>query len=87
MRKIWKELMDGYVWILDADLRQFFDTIDQEKLVDLIAEEISDGRVLQLVRTILRSGVVEGDYWQPTLTGVPQGGVVTPQVMLPNVRY
>jgi len=78
MRKVWRELMAGYLWVLDADLRQFFDTIDQEKLIDLIAEEIIDGRVLQLVRDILRSGVVEGGYWEPTLTGVPQGGVASP---------
>jgi RNA-directed DNA polymerase len=78
MRKVWRELMAGYVWVVDADLRQFFDTIDQEKLIDLIAEEISDGRVLRLVRDILRSGVVEGGYWEPTLTGVPQGGVASP---------
>ncbi len=78
MRKVWRELQAGYLWIVDADLRQFFDTIDQEKLIDLIAEEISDGRVLQLVRDILRSGVVEGGCWQPTLTGVPQGGVASP---------
>jgi len=78
MRKVWRELMVGYVWVVDADLRRFFDTIDQERLIDLIAEEISDGRVLRLVRDILRSGVVEGGYWQPTLTGVPQGGVVSP---------
>ena len=58
MRKVWRELQAGYLWIVDADLRQFFDTIDQEKLIDLIAEEISDGRVLQLVRDIMRSGVV-----------------------------
>jgi len=49
MRKVWRELNAGNFWIVDADLRQFFDTIDQEKLVDLIAEEISDGRVLQLI--------------------------------------
>ncbi len=78
MRKVWRELQAGYLWIVDADLRQFFDTIDQEKLIDLIAEEISDGRVLQLVRDILRSGGVEGRSWQPTLTGVPQGGVASP---------
>ncbi|MFC1671856.1 group II intron reverse transcriptase/maturase [Planctomycetota bacterium] len=78
MRKVWRELNAGYVWVVDADLRQYFDTIDQEKLIDLIAEEISDGRVLQIVRDILRSGVVEGEYWQPTLTGVPQGGVASP---------
>jgi RNA-directed DNA polymerase len=78
MRKVWRELNAGNFWVVDADLRQFFDTIDQEKLIDLIADEISDGRALRLVRDILRSGVVEGGYWQPTLTGVPQGGVASP---------
>ena len=78
MRKIWRELNAGHFWIVDADLRRFFDTIDQEKLVDLIAEEISDGRVLQLIRDILHSGVIESGNWQPTLTGVPQGGVASP---------
>ena len=78
MRKVWRELQTGSLWVVDADVRQFFDTVDQEKLVDLIAEEISDGRVLGLIRSILRSGVIEGGYWQPTLTGVPQGGVASP---------
>jgi RNA-directed DNA polymerase len=78
MRKVWRELQAGKVWIVDADLRQFFDTISQEKLIDRIAEEISDGRVLSLIRDILGSGVIEGGYWQPTLTGVPQGGVASP---------
>jgi len=78
MRKVWRELLKGYCWVVDADLRQFFDTIDQEKLIDLIAEEISDGRVLQLVREMLRAGAMERGYWRPTLTGVPQGGVASP---------
>ncbi len=59
-------------------MRQFSDTIEQERLVDLVAEEISDGRVQRLIRDILGSGVLPGDCWQPTLTGVPQGGVVSP---------
>ena len=78
MREVWKALMAGYEWIVDADLRQFFDTIEQERLIDLVSEEISDGRVLNLIRHILRSGVLEGGCWQPTLTGVPQGGVASP---------
>jgi RNA-directed DNA polymerase len=78
MRKVWQELNAGCNWIVDADLHQFFDTIDQEKLIDFIAAEISDGRVLQLVRDILRAGVMEGGCWKPTLTGVPQGGVASP---------
>ena len=55
-----------------------FDTICQEKLVDLIAEQISDGRVLGLIRAMLGAGVMEGGYWRPTRTGVPQGGVASP---------
>ena len=78
MRKVWRELNEGNVWLVDADLRQFFDTIEQEKLIDLIAEEISDGRVLQLVRDMLRAGVMEEGSWRPTLSGVPQGGVASP---------
>ena len=78
MRKVGRELKEGNVWIVDADLRQCFDTIDQEQLIDSIAEEISDGRVLQRVRDMLRAGVMEGGCWKPTLTGVPQGGVASP---------
>jgi RNA-directed DNA polymerase len=78
MRKVWRELQRGAGWIVDADLRAYFDTIDQTKLVDLIAEEISDGRVLTLVWSMLRAGVLVDGYWQPTRTGVPQGGVASP---------
>jgi RNA-directed DNA polymerase len=49
MGKIGRALQAGDSWIVDADLRSYFDSIDQSKLVDLIAEEISDGRVLNLV--------------------------------------
>lgn len=59
LRKVWQELNTGACWIGDADLRAYFDTISQEKLVDLIAEEIRDGRGLQLIWTRLRAGVVE----------------------------
>jgi RNA-directed DNA polymerase len=62
---------------VDADLRQFFDAIAQEKLIDWIAEESSDGSVLQLGRDMLRAGVMEGGCWKPTRTGVPQGGVAS----------
>ena len=78
MRQVWQELQAGKVWVLDADLRQFFDTIEQDKLVDQIAEEISDGRILRLVQAILEAGVMENGYWRPTETGVPQGGVASP---------
>jgi group II intron reverse transcriptase/maturase len=78
MRKVWREINEGNLWILDADLRSYFDKIDQERLVDLIAEEISDGRVLQLIRSFLEAGVIVDGTWEPTKTGVPQGGVASP---------
>jgi RNA-directed DNA polymerase len=78
MGKVWHELQAGDSWIVDADLRSYFDTIDQRKLVDLIAEEISDGRVLNLVWAMLQAGVMQDGSWQPTLPGVPQGAVVSP---------
>jgi group II intron reverse transcriptase/maturase len=78
MRKVWRELNAGNVWLVDADLRQFVDPMDQEKLIELIAEAMSAGRVRQLVRDILRAGVMEEGSWRPTLTGVPQGGVASP---------
>jgi RNA-directed DNA polymerase len=78
MRKVWREINEGNLWILDADLRSYFDKIDQERLVGLIAEEISDGRVLRLIRSFLEAGVIVGGAWEPTKTGVPQGGVASP---------
>lgn len=76
MRKIWRELNEGNLWILDADLRAYFDSIDQDRLV--IAEEISDGRILQMIRSFLEAGVITKEGWQPAKTGVPQGGVASP---------
>lgn len=78
MRRVWQDLNAGNGWCVDADLRTFFDTIPQQRLVALIAEEISDGRVWQLIWAMLRAGVRQGAYWEPTLTGVPQGAVVSP---------
>jgi group II intron reverse transcriptase/maturase len=78
MRKVWCEINEGNLWILDADLRSYFDKIDQERLVDLIAKEISDGRVLQLIRSFLEAGAIVDGAWEPTKTGVPQGGVASP---------
>src|SRR6516165_5434217 len=78
MRKVWREIQEGNFWILDADLRAYFDSIDQNRLVDLICNQISDGRVLQLIRDFLEAGVIADGGWEPTKTGVPQGGVASP---------
>ena len=76
-------LHQGYTWVVDADLKSYFDTIPQEKLLARIADKVSDGRVLNLVQAYLRQGVLEeAKYWTPD-KGTPQGGVVSP--LLSNI--
>jgi RNA-directed DNA polymerase len=84
LRRVDQLLKAGKVWVVDADLRAYFDTIPQEKLMKLLEEQIADTAVLTLIRKMLQQGVMEtGKGWQPTAKGTPQGAVVSP--LLANV--
>jgi RNA-directed DNA polymerase len=83
MRKIWKELGTGAEWIIDADLKDFFGSVDHEKLLTLVAQRISDGRVLRLIERMLKAGVLSEGQRLPTEQGTPQGGIVSP--LLSNI--
>ena len=83
MGKIWRELQDGCEWVVDADLKNFFGTVDHDRLITLVAQRVSDGRVLQLIETMLKAGCLADGVYQPTTEGTPQGGVVSP--LLSNV--
>lgn len=83
LRKVWRELQSGYEWIVDADLRDFFGSVDHEKLMTLTAQRIADGRVLRLIESMLKAGCMREGYWAPTETGTPQGGVISP--LLSNI--
>lgn len=78
MRKIWGELEQGYEWVVDADLRDFFGSADHDKLMELVNQRVSDGRVLSLIESMLTAEYVEDGHSHPTLRGVPQGGVISP---------
>lgn len=65
-------------WVLDADIRGFFDTIDHEWLMKFLEHRIADQRVLRLVRKWLKAGVLEDGRWTREETGTPQGGVISP---------
>jgi RNA-directed DNA polymerase len=69
--------------VVDADIQSYFDTIDHDLLMSLLERRISDRRVLKLLRQWLKGGVVEEGRWQPTETGSPQGGVISP--LLANI--
>lgn len=70
-------------WILDADIRSFFDRLDQSWLVRFLEHRIGDERIIRLVRKWLKAGVLEEGEWSVSETGTPQGAVASP--LLANV--
>jgi RNA-directed DNA polymerase len=78
LRKIWKEIHSGSEWIVDADLRDFFGSVDHEKLLALVAQRVADGRVLRLLKAMLKAGSYGNGRLFPSERGTPQGGVVSP---------
>jgi RNA-directed DNA polymerase len=83
LRKVWKELQEGYEWIVDADLRDFFGSVDHKKLMILVNQRVSDGRVLRIIEKILKAGCYAQGRQLPTEQGTPQGGVISP--LLSNI--
>ncbi|MGF7213860.1 group II intron reverse transcriptase/maturase, partial [Skermanella aerolata] len=70
-------------WVLDADIRSFFDSMDHEWLLRMLAHRIADPRILRLIELWLRAGVLESDEWHETDRGAPQGAGISP--LLANV--
>jgi RNA-directed DNA polymerase len=83
MRKVWKEIQGGREWIVDADLKDFFGSVEHEKLLTLVAQRIADGRVQRLIEAMLKAGSYGKGRLFPTERGTPQGGVVSP--LLSNI--
>jgi len=83
MRKVWKEIQSEREWIVDADLKDFFGSAEHEKLLTLIAQRIADGRILRLIRAMLKAGSYGRGRLFPTERGTPQGSVISP--LLSNI--
>lgn len=83
LRRVVALLKAGYVHVADADLKRYFDTIPHDRLLQLIAEKIRDSRVLALIESFLKQGVMDGlREWTPE-EGSPQGAVISP--LLSNI--
>jgi RNA-directed DNA polymerase len=83
LRRVDKLLKQGYTWVVDADLKSYFDTIPHDKLLARLRTKISDSRVLKLIEAFVKASILEGmREWTPT-AGAPQGAVLSP--LLSNV--
>ena len=78
LKKSREYLNAGKVWTVNMDLEKFFDTVNQSKLMEILARDIKDGRVLSLIHKYLRAGVVWCGRFEDTEVGVPQGGPLSP---------
>lgn len=85
LKTIEQAIGHGYTWVVDADIASFFDTVDHEKLLSAVNEEVADGSVLRLIRYILKAGVQLPNVAEsePTELGTPQGGPLSP--LLANI--
>jgi RNA-directed DNA polymerase len=84
LRRVEELLEEGNHWVVDADIKGYFDSIPHQQLMEKIGKKISDGRVLKLIESYLKAGVMEtGKGWEATPEGTPQGGVISP--LLANI--
>jgi len=74
---------EGYPFVLDADIKGFFDNLSHDVIMQAVAERVADGNILRLVEKFLTSGVMDNGLFKPTTIGTPQGGVISP--LLANI--
>ena len=83
LTKIWREVGSGSEWIVDADLKDFFGSVNHEKLLTLVGKQIADSRALKLIQQMLEAGYEERGQKFASPRGTPQGGVISP--LLSNI--
>lgn len=83
MEEVLQYLNEGYEWIVDLDIEKFFDTVNQDKLISILRENVNDATTLHLIRAYLRAGVLDDGLIKSTTIGTSQGGPIS--VILSNI--
>lgn len=78
-----RDMNEGYHWIVDIDLEKFFDTVNHDRLMNLVSRKITDGDVISLIRKYLVSGIMVNGEYEKSPVGTPQGGNLSP--LLSNI--
>ena len=74
VRNVWS----GVKWIIEFDIKGFFDNINHAKMIDILEKKIDDKRIINIIRKMLKAGYMEGWRYNATWSGTPQGGVISP---------
>jgi group II intron reverse transcriptase/maturase len=77
LREVYRK-WNGTAWFIEGDIAQYFDKLDHSILIEILSEKLQDGRFLRLISELLRAGYLENWRFNKTLSGVPQGGIVSP---------
>lgn len=83
LREVEKLLKEGYEHVVDVDIKSYFDNIPHAPLMELVKDHVSDGKVLGLIESFLKQGIMEAGNLTPAKEGSPQGGIVSP--LLANI--
>lgn len=78
LEKTLEYLNEGFEWVIDMDIEAYFDTVNHDKLISILREEVKDSNTLHLIRKFLQAGIMEKGLVKPNIIGMPQGGPLSP---------
>lgn len=76
--RVLEHLNKGYEWIIDLDIEKYFDTVNHDKLISILRENVNDSHTLHLIRSFLRAGIMANGLTLASTIGMPQGGPLSP---------
>lgn len=76
--RVLMHLNNGYEWIIDLDIEKYFDTVNHDKLISILRENVNDSHTLHLIRSFLRAGIMDNGLVLSSTIGMPQGGPLSP---------